>query len=708
MRPQSEILAVELVDGNKMAHYTRAGREIHPFSPWLLVEAPEECDRAGLVGVQTITHLKGGGQFRFLVHFHTWGDFLDARGRLSADGIVHFDFNNPVKQHLMLSGNTLFRGLRYNDAHRLQLDIETTGLNPEAPDARIILVALSDNRNYEEVLGAGGMSEVALLEALNHRIRSRDPDIIEGHNIFDFDLNYIQVRAQALNVSLPWGRDGSELKAGNGRRRYRVGARSPTFRPATTHGRHIIDTFHQIQRYDIGGHLESYGLKNVVRTLGLERGDRVFVDGPDIRKTWRDDPDRVADYALDDVRDVRALSEMIATTEFYQTQVLPYRFQDAAITGPGEKINALMIGAYLRRGLAVPRPGHSAPFGGGYTELFATGVFSRVVKADVESLYPSIMLNYGIRPASDTENVFLPMLQRLTGRRLEAKAGLKEAQSDADRSYWDGLQGSYKLLINSFYGYLAYGRANFNDYKAAARVTGHGQQIARQVVTMLRARQARLIEADTDGVYFVVPSGVRSESEEHDFVEALSRELPDGIRLSHDGRFRGMLSLKAKNYVLVDYDGRLIVKGSSLRSRRDERVFREFVRKLAPLLINHQSDAASALYTQFADRLGAGQFDQRDICRRETVTEKTFSNPNLRRLAAAAEGCKAGDRIAVYQRSDGSLARIENYDNDEDRGYLLRRLHDMAGRFRSLFGDIEFDRLFPLRKQPAGRQLSLF
>ena len=708
MRPQSEILAVELVDGNRMAYYTREGRETHPFSPWLLVEAPEDCDRAGLSGVRKIARLTGAGQLRYLVQFHSWNDFLDARGRLSADGIVHFDFNNPVKQHLLLSGNTHFRGLRYNDAHRLQLDIETTGLNPRAPDAGIILVALSDNRNYEEVLGARKMPESALLEALNHRIRNRDPDVIEGHNIFNFDLNYIQVRARALNVKLPWGRDGSELKAGNGMRRYRVGARSPTFRPAYIHGRHIIDTYHQVQRYDIGGHLESYGLKNVVRTLGLERGDRVFVDGADIHKTWRDDPGRIADYALDDVRDVRALSEMVATTEFYQTQVLPYRFQDAAITGPGEKINALMIGAYLRRGLAVPRPQHSEPFGGGYTELFASGLFNRVVKADVESLYPSIMINYGIRPASDTENVFLPMLQRLTKRRLEAKASLKKADTDADRSYWDGMQGSYKLLINSFYGYLAYGRANFNDYKAAARVTGLGQQIARQVVTMLRERSARLIEADTDGVYFVVPSGVRSENEEHEFVEALSRELPEGIRLSHDGRFRGMISLKAKNYVLVDYDGRLIVKGSSLRSRRDERVFREFIRKLAPLLINRESDAASALYTQFANRLEGGHFDCEDICRRETITEKTFSNPNLRRLAAAAEGCKAGDRIAVYQRNDGSLARIEDYDNDEDRGYLLRRLHDMAGRFRGLFGEIEFDRLFPLQKQPAGRQLSLF
>ena len=434
----------------------------------------------------------------------------------------------------------------------------------------------------------------------------------------------------------------------------------------------------------------------------------MFVEGAEIGKTWRNNPGRVVDYALDDVRDVRALSEMVANTEFYQTQVLPYRFQEAAITGPGEKINALMIGAYLRRGLAIPRPQHSEPFGGGYTELFASGIFNRVVKADVESLYPSIMLKYGIRPGSDTENVFLPMLQRLTERRLKAKSSLNDAETNADRSYWDGVQGSYKVLINSFYGYLAYGRANFNDYSAAARITTHGQQIARRLVTMLSERNARLIEADTDGVYFVVPPGIETERDEHDFVDALSGELPEGIHLSHDGRFQGMISLKAKNYILIDFSGRLIIKGSSLRSRRDERVFREFVRKLAPLLINRQSGAASALYSEFADRLQAGQFDRGEICRRETVTERTFANPNLRRLAAAAQGCETGERIAVYQRNDGSLARIENYANDEDRGYLLRRLHDMAGRFRGLFGEFEFDRLFPLRKRSAGEQLSLF
>jgi hypothetical protein len=111
---------------------------------------------------------------------------------------------------------------------------------------------------------------------------------------------------------------------------------------------------------------------------------------------------------------------------------------------------------------------------------------------------------------------------------------------------------------------------------------------------------------------------------------------------------------------------------------------------------------------EFADRLQAGQFDHGEFCRRESITEKTFSSPNLRRLAAAAEGCEVGDRIAVYQRNDGSLARIETYANDEDRRYLLRRLHDMAGRFRDLFDEAEFYRLFPLLKQSASEQLSLF
>ena len=207
MERNADILAVEPVGGSQMVLYTRNGVRSETFSPWLLVEAPEDCSRAGLSGVREIVPLRGGGEFRFLVRFQTWSDFMDARGRLSEDGISYFTFGSPVRQHLLLSGQTLFHDMRYNDIHRLQLDIETLSLDPQAPEAGIILVALSDNRGYEEVLSAQGASEADLLRALSRRIAECDPDVIEGHNLFGFDLPYIGARAGRHNVPLPWGRD---------------------------------------------------------------------------------------------------------------------------------------------------------------------------------------------------------------------------------------------------------------------------------------------------------------------------------------------------------------------------------------------------------------------------------------------------------------------------------------------------------------------
>lgn len=702
------VLAAELTGDNQICLYTRDGQRTEPFSPFLLVETPDDLSRAGIADISNIVPLKGGGELRHRIHFHTYGACLDARDRLSADGIAHFAINNPVRQHLTLTGQTLFREMRYNDLHRLQLDIETLTLNPEAPGARIILISLSDNRGFETVFSGAELSEAELLVHLNRAIAERDPDVVEGHNIFEFDLRYICARAQVHNIPLTWGRDGSPLRAGHGIRHYKVGAQTPDFRPAYIHGRHIIDTLHQVQRYDTGGHLERYGLKHAVRALGLERGDRTFVEGADIARIWRTDPRRLIAYALDDVRDVRALSDLVVPTEFYQTQLLPYSFQDAALSGPGEKINALMVGLYLRRGQAIPRPRPSRDFGGAYTRLVSDGVFRRVVKADVESLYPSIMLSNQIRPATDTENAFLPMLEHLTHRRLEAKHSYQNAKSDAERAYWNGLQGSYKILINSFYGYLAYSRANFNDYDAAEKVTAIGQQIARRLEAHLRTQNAHIIEVDTDGAYFVAPPHVQTEADERRFIEDIATALPNGIRLSHDGRYRGMISLKAKNYILQSYDKHLTIKGSSLRNRRDERIFRGFIEHIAPLLIDSQWEEASQVYLDLARQIQEGALPIENICKRERLSEKTFSNPGLRRLADAAQGCKIGDTVSVYQREDGSLARIEHYANDEDRGYLLRRLRDMAGRFQDMFSDADFRRLFPLVQPRARNQLNLF
>ena len=114
-----------------------------------------------------------------------------------------------------------------------------------------------------------------------------------------------------------------------------------------------------------------------------------------------------------------------------------------------------------------------------------------------------------------------------------------------------------------------------------------------------------------------------------------------------------MISLKAKNYILLDDGGRLIVKGSNLRSRRDERVFRDLIPQMAGLLIRGNYEEASRIYLDLTERIQAGSIAVEDFCRSESITEKSFTNPNLKRLAQAAEGKAIGQRVAVYQRSDG-------------------------------------------------------
>ena len=46
--------------------------------------------------------------------------------------------------------------------------------------------------------------EKRLFEAFNDRIQNLDPDTIEGHNIFKFDLDYLCIRYKHHKVPMNW------------------------------------------------------------------------------------------------------------------------------------------------------------------------------------------------------------------------------------------------------------------------------------------------------------------------------------------------------------------------------------------------------------------------------------------------------------------------------------------------------------------------
>ena len=113
--------------------------------------------------------------------------------------------------------------------------------------------------------------------------------------------------------------------------------------------------------------------------------------------------------------------------------------------GNATKIDALFLREYLHRRHAVPDLEEPRPFAGGYTDCFTEGIIQNVWHCDAQSLYPSLLLAFDLKPRRDELNLFLPLLRDLRTFRLETKRRREEA-----------LQQTFKILINSFYGYLGF------------------------------------------------------------------------------------------------------------------------------------------------------------------------------------------------------------------------------------------------------------
>ncbi|MCE5324176.1 DNA polymerase [bacterium] len=702
--PTEGIVAVEVgtetaiiyrrIDGAMTTHET-------PFKRWILTTEKHQITDAQW------TELDGSG-YRFLAEFDSSNSYNAARYWLRDAHASHIAMPTAAKQYLTRTGQTLFKGMDFDDVVRMQLDIETLALTPDKPENEIFMVAIRDNRGFETLITG---DEAQILRDTVSCVRERDPDIIEGHNIYDFDLAYMAARAKYRGVRLAFGRDGSEVIFGQ-KQQSAIGYYSRPFSPAHIHGRHIIDTLLAVQRWDVSrASLSSYSLKAAAKALGIAEDDREIIPHDKIAQEWHDNPERVKKYTTQDVRETDLLAGIVCPYEFYLTQMIPDTYERAATSGTGEKINSIFIRHYLSKGCAIPEQSEQKTLPGGYTEVRTAGVIEHIVKCDVESLYPSIMLTHKVKPKNDTLDIFLPALANLVQRRLAAKRKAKESQG-REHAYWDGLQSAFKILINSFYGYLA-GPFNFNDHDAGARVTTTGQKLVKRIVEELEKAGSMVVEVDTDGVYFSPPNDIDSEEKEVEYIERIGSALPEGIRLAHDGRYKAMISVKIKNYVLESYDGKKTFRGSALRSRADEPFGLDFISGTAEYLLRGEKDKAGELYKSLSEKISNGQLGIEKFARRERITEKTFHSTGKKRLAQAAKGMKVGQYVSIYEKNDGSIGLAGDYAGDEDRHYLLEKLYKFASRLKEAFGE-DFDVLFPKpptkkHMDPANQQtLSLF
>ncbi|OGL48745.1 MAG: DNA polymerase II [Candidatus Schekmanbacteria bacterium RIFCSPLOWO2_02_FULL_38_14] len=714
------IVAVEQKDDSRVEIFRRIKgelvREAEEFRPFIWIERFEFLKK--FKEPFEITELKGKNFFKYVAGFQSWSSANNAKKFLaketgenpSSPRAPYFFLNDPVHQYLLWTGKTFFKSLSFDELKRLQLDIETyceEGFefsNPHREKDRIISIGLSDNSGWKKLLFGREMPEKEMIEELGKIILERDPDIIEGHNIFRFDLEYIKVRAQINKVKLNWGRDGSEPKSHASR--LNIAERTIDYPKWEIYGRHIVDTWILVQYYDIANRdLDGYGLKEVARHFNLARKDRVYIEGKKIAYCYDHEPELLKEYNFDDVAETKGLAEMLSGSYFIQAQVFPYSFQNVIIRGNATKINSLFLREYLRMRHSVPQlPSEARQIEGGYTDIFKEGVIERVIHCDVQSLYPSIMLRFDLKPSNDELDIFLPLLQDIREFRIKAKDAMKAAKSEKEKNYLDALQGTFKILINSFYGYLATSFSNFSDYAMASEITARGREIIKSMIDWLAKNNCEVIEIDTDGIYFVPPENIKSVEDEENLIERLSESLPSGIDAEYDGRYKAMLSYKMKNYALLDYDERVVIKGSGLKSRGLEKFQREFLQEMIRLLLNKRGKEIEQLYKNYLEKIEKHGFPVTMLCKTATlselpesyqkkVNEKKRNQSAIYELAlASGRKYQPGDQISYYVFGKGKKVKVfENsklileWDKgkpDENVEYYQEKLKELYEKFR--------------------------
>lgn len=658
--------------------------------------------------------LQGEGAFLWLAHAAELTRFDDFF-RATREGST-IDVLKPYESQWLLQRRArLYTELRFSELRRCQLDIETASEEPGGfSDARkagdrVLAIGLQcdERRELLQLEEETSDGEKRLLLRFNDALREMDPDVIEGHNLFKFDLDYLRQRCRRYKIPCAWGRFGLNAEFRNSR--LKVAERWVDFPRCDIPGRAVIDTYLLVQLYDITTReMTSYGLKEAAIYFGVtpESGaGRTYIDGFGIQDEFRRDRAKFLAYLGDDLRETKGVADVLLPTYFEQTRTFPLLLQDAALRGTAGKVDLLFLEEYYHARAACPAPVEWATFEGGFTRSFQEGVFKHVLHFDVASLYPSLLLHIGRNPKSDTLGVFIPMLQRLREYRLRYKLLAKSAPTQAERDEAQARQANFKILINSFYGYLGFSGARFGDGELAAEVTRRGRELLQQLIEEFQKHGCTILEADTDGIYL---SSERYYAEPEKLLAEVAGVLPPGIELEFDGRYDAMFCYKAKNYALAA-DGEVTLRGSALRSRGIEPYLKRLSDEFIAFVLGVTDQSPAKTLEELRARITARELPVAELAKSESLSQ----NPDAyaqwvagggKPRRAAAEAAlqmnprpRMGERVTYYigakqkgQTADWQRARpVALYDPQAapyDPVYYLEKIDDWAERYGRFVG----------------------
>ena len=557
--------------------------------------------------------------------------------------------------------------------------------------------------------------EEHLIKTFISLFKSYNPDIIAGYNTNQFDFPYLQGRCKLLNISPNCARNGRDWYIRN---RFDGGV------DVTMTGRVVVDLLPIIRA--------NYSLNryNLATAASLVNHKKLDVSPKEMRNAYLGEDeaawdkviaysDRDAELVMKLLLDLKLIDKYIAISTASGTLL-----QDVVNLGQTKLIDNLIIREFkkhnrvmnLRPKLEDDDEDDEVGYAGATVIDPDTGLHEQVIVMDFTSLYPSIMRAYNICPtmiikdeqcddfietvngvkfANNAQGIVPQILEFLFNERVKYKKLMKESTTQQDKDRYDNMQYSYKILLNSIYGYFGYQRSRLYDVDVAQSVTAVGRDTLLKTKNVIESNtnyNLKVIAGDTDSTMIKVnnlqctyETAKKIATEIHDQMAEI---LPPPMNLDFEAYSDRGVFLKKKRYAmrLVGPDGKFKLKMRGIETRR--RDFTAYTVETLEEIINillstgDKKQAASYANLQVARIKGLATInDDPDLVKKLLLTKK-LSRPldGYKAMMPHIEAIKrsmkrgepaptTGDRIAYYvvegrSKKISDLTELETYTHD--------------------------------------------
>lgn len=497
--------------------------------------------------------------------------------------------------------------------------------------------------------------EAQMLEAFTQFVKKFDPDIITGYFSDGFDFPYISERANILAVKIDLGVNGSQL----------FSRKSQGMRPAVAKITGILHLdVYKFVRNIFGQNLktDSYKLDNVASELLGHK--KQVVDLSRLSPSWdQNDAKKLEEFCSYNLEDARLTFELcnlllFDIIEFTKTIGLP-SFDVSRM-----RFSRLVESYIMKRGMEKQILAPNKPddeelaqrmherIQGAFVFSPKPGLYKDVVVFDFRSLYPTIISSHNLSPESfkakvgkkievpgrkqywfTDKKVFLPsILEDIIIKRSKIKQEIKKLHAaKKDTAYLEARSYAFKILANSFYGYLGFYGARWYSIESAASTTAFARHYITTTIDEAKKEGFDVIYGDTDSLFFVLDE--KKQDDALNFMKKINKTLPGLMELEFEGHFPlglfvatkgGPIGEDAKGakkkYALIDDKGNIKIVGFAAVRRNWSIIGKEIQTKVLELILHEKNDDAIVYVKKMIQELASGKISKEKLIIKTKLT----------------------------------------------------------------------------------------